>query len=169
MSINRNPQPYANREKMLEWANGVMASREPDLLIGKDESGQPYIRRWWIIPRNEQQNLYLHEMLHSDDDRAMHDHPFANTSVVIEGSYIEHTPEGSFTRVAGDVVSRPPEALHRLELVGSRAVTLFFTGPVERQWGFMCKSGWIPAYEFIDPINPGERGRGCGEDEVVTR
>lgn len=161
MTINRNPQPYATPAEMLPWADCIMRSREPDLLIGP--KGDPYMRRWWIIPRNEQQNIYLHEILHSDDDRALHDHPFSNTSFVIDGSYIEHTPEGSFTRVAGDVVSRPPESLHRLELVGDRAVTLFLTGPVVRQWGFDCPQGWIPAYEFIDMENPGAPGRGCGE------
>lgn len=161
MTINRNPQPYATPADMLAWANSIMQSREPDLLIGPP--GDPYMRRWWVVPRNEQQNCYLHEILHSDDDRALHDHPFENTSVVIAGSYMEHTPEGSFLRVAGDVVSRPPEALHRLELIGDRAVTLFFTGPVVRQWGFECPQGWIPAYEFIDFANPGAPGRGCGE------
>ena len=161
MSINRNPQPYASPEQMLEWANSIMSSREPDLLIGPRDD--PYMRRWWVVPRNEMQNCYLHEILHSDDDRALHDHPFANTSVVIDGSYIEHTPEGQFTRTAGDVVTREPEALHRLELIGKRAVTLFFTGPVVRQWGFDCPQGWIPAYEFVDPSQPGQRGRGCGE------
>jgi len=135
--------------------------RAPDFVIGDD-----YLRRWWVVPRNEFCSVYLHEILHSDDDRALHDHPWANTSFIISGGYIEHTPEGSFERKAGDVVERSGESLHRLEVrPGESAITLFLTGPRVREWGFQCPKGWVHWKDFTSPDDPSQIGRGCGEHD----
>ena len=48
--------------------------RPADFVIGGAE--RPYLRRWWVIPRNRLFNVYLHQFLRSDDDRALHDHPW---------------------------------------------------------------------------------------------
>ena len=150
---------YADITAMAEWARDVMSSRSPDFVIGDD-----YLRRWWIVPRNELANVYLHEILHSDDDRALHDHPWANTSLLIDGSYIEHTPADSFVRDPGALVTRAATDAHRLEIPsGGRAVSLFITGPVIREWGFHCPQGWRPWREFVDARDKGKIGRGCGE------
>lgn len=147
---------YASLEDMQAWAAQVM-ERMPDFVIGGN-----YLRRWWIVPRNEGSNTYLHETLRSDDDRAMHDHPWDNRSYIIVGSYIEHTPEGSFLRKAGDVVSRKAADRHRLELPeGGRCVSLFTTGPKIREWGFWCPQGFVPWQEFVSVSDAGAVGKGC--------
>lgn len=152
---------FASIEEMQAWAKGVM-TRAPDFVIGDD-----YLLRWWVVPRNTSCNVYLHDIRKSDDDRALHDHPFVNTSLLVCGSYIEHTPEGSFVRRAGDFIERPAEALHRLEVIpGERCISLFMTGPRLREWGFACPQGWVPWYEFVNPADPGHPGRGCGEPLV---
>lgn len=132
---------------MQVWADGIMASRPCDFEIGHD-----YLKRWWVIPRNKFANAYLHEMTGPDDDRAMHDHPWDNTSVVIRGGYLEHTPEGIFERHEGDVIARPATALHRLELLPgvTRTVSLFLTGPILRKWGFQTEAGWVPYDQFVE-------------------
>jgi len=61
--------------------------KEPSIVIGHD--GLPYLKRWYIIPRNKYFNIYLHQFLRSDDDRALHDHPWFSLSHIIEGSYNE--------------------------------------------------------------------------------
>jgi len=133
--------------------------RSPDFVIGDN-----YLRRWWIAPRNPLLNVYLHEINKSDDDRAMHDHPWANRSLIIAGSYREITPEGEFVRHAGDVVEREANALHRLVVdPGRRVISLFQTGPVVRDWGFACPKGWVPWQEFVDSRDAGKVGRGCGD------
>jgi quercetin dioxygenase-like cupin family protein len=150
--------PYATLPQMQDWAAGVMA-RPRDYTIGDD-----YMHRWWVIPRNESANVYLHHILKSDDDRAMHDHPWPNTSLLLFGSYIEHTPEGTFVRKAGDVIYRPAEALHRLEVIpGERAISLFMTGPKVREWGFACEHGWVHWQDFTNEHDSSRTGRGCGE------
>lgn len=145
--------------ELLDWAEATMAHRPPDFVIGDS-----YLQRWWIVPRNAWCNVYLHRFHRSDDDRALHDHPWTSTSFIIAGRYREHTPAGVFERQAGDVVSRAADALHRVELYpGESATTLFITGPKVRDWGFQCPQGWVPWQVFTDPLDIGQTGRGCGE------
>lgn len=143
-------------EDLRAWSRGKL-QLPPDFVIGDN-----YLRRWWIVPRNPFANVYLHEILHSDDDRAMHDHPWDNRTFVLEGGYIEHTPEGVFERNAGDVIARKASDAHRLEIPeGGRAVSIFMTGPVMREWGFHCPQGWRHWREFVDARDTGQIGKGC--------
>jgi hypothetical protein len=154
---------YATLPDLQAWAASMM-ERSPDVIIGEPV----YLRRWWIIPRNEQQNVYLHHILRDDDDRAMHDHPWPNTSFLISGSYREITPAGTFLREAGSIVTREATAAHRLELIdGAPAVSLFFTGPKVREWGFHCPAGWVHWRDFTAGDNGETVGRGCGEMEAI--
>lgn len=155
---------FASLADMFAWAHELMASRAPDFVIGDD-----YLRRWYVIPRNPSANVYLHHIMHSDDDRALHDHPWANTSVLIGGRYVEHmaSPCGgsiAVTRHAGDVVSRKASDAHRLEIMpGESAISLFITGPKVRDWGFHCPKGWVPWWDFTSPDDSSKTGKGCGE------
>lgn len=144
------------------------ASRAPDFIIGG--ALHPYLRRWWLIPRNRWFNIYLHHFCRSDDDRALHDHPWANCSVLLAGEYTEHTiaPGGIHRRQvlrAGSVRLRlSGKVAHRIELHKGACWTLFITGPRYREWGFHCPDrGWVPWQEFTAPQDAGAIGRGCGE------
>lgn len=123
------------------------------------------------IPRNPWCNVYLHDIRKSDDDRAFHDHPWFNTSFLIEGRYIEHTPEGSIERKAGDFVSRGANQLHRLEVIpGESAISLFITGPKVREWGFECPQGWVHWKDFTDENDSSQVGRGPkGKGDAAPR
>jgi hypothetical protein len=157
--------PYSSIEDVLVWSRAKMQV-PPDFVIGDPD--HPYMRRWWVVPRSEFCNVYLHEILRSDDDRALHDHPWDNTSMLLSGSYIEHTPEGSFLREAGSVVTRKATDPHRLEIpAGGRAISLFLTGPKLREWGFHCPHGWVHWRDFTAGENGEIVGRGCGEMEVA--
>lgn len=154
----------ASLDQMRLWAQRTMATRGPDFVIGDN-----YLRRWWLVPRNNAANVYLHHVVKSDDDRALHDHPWTNTSYVLDGMYVEHTPKGSFERRAGDVVTRPATALHWLEIPdGGYAVSLFVTGPKVREWGFRCGHGWVHWRDFTDGTDSSVTGRGCGEIGDLT-
>ena len=153
----------AGLDDMRTWADAIM-SREPDFVIGDN-----YLRRWWVIPRNPWCNVYLHEIRKSDDDRALHDHPWDNTSLLLAGGYVEHTPEGAFDRSVGDIVQRRAEDLHRLEVrPGGSALSLFLTGPKVREWGFECLQGWVHWQDFTSPEDSSQIGRGCGEPGEPT-
>lgn len=155
--------PYTSIDDMAAWARAKMQSA-PDYIIGEPA----YMHRWWIVPRNESQNVYLHRILRDDDDRALHDHPWDNTSLLLVGRYREITPQGSFVREAGSLVFRRATDAHRLELIdGEPCVSLFFTGPKIREWGFFCPNGWVHWQDFTGGANGELIGRGCGEMEEV--
>jgi hypothetical protein len=137
----------------------VELTRKPDIILQDHATGQVYLKRWWLIPRNRLFNLYLHQFCSSDPADEFHDDPWGNLSVVLRGSYIEWiaTGEGEDTKVRrfdrseGDFVFRRGKTTHRIDLnlqsdrchaSGDRidweepCWTLFVTGPRLRRWGF---------------------------------
>ncbi|MCO5085131.1 MAG: hypothetical protein M9939_26355 [Mesorhizobium sp.] len=146
--------------------------RQPDICIGGE--ADPYMRRWWLIPRNRWFNIYLHHFMRSDDDRALHDHPWWNVSILLEGSYTKHTIEAGGVnrrtiRTAGDWKPRTAASAHRIELHAGPCWTLFITGPRIREWGFHCPQGWRHWRIFTAGPNGETVGRGCGENDEVPR
>ena len=135
--------------------------------------------RWYVIPRNPLVNIYVHKFLRSDDDRALHDHPWWFVSLMLRGRYDEVTDRGVKRRRAGSIAYRPAEWRHRVRLIrrGLPSAgqvwevpcwTLIITGRRVRTWGFWCKyrldehptappdfERFIPWTEFGDA--------GCGE------
>lgn len=144
-----------------------LKKREPDFVIGPKDD--PYMRRWYVIPRNKWFNIYLHNMKKSDYDRALHDHPWWNVSVVMRGGYWEYMPEPLCRslhfkkwRKAGAIVVRKATALHRLELPeDGEAWSLFITGRTVRVWGFMRPNGWRPYTDVITTENGVSVTKGC--------
>ena len=142
----------------------IATMRPPDVLIGKQDD--TYMQRWYVIPRNRFLNIYLHHFLRSDDDRALHDHPWWNASILIEGKYTEHTicAGGVHRHVeygTGALKLRNAKYAHRVELTSGPCWSLFITGPNIREWGFHCPAGWRPWQQFVDSNNSGHIGRGC--------
>lgn len=138
--------------------------------------GVNYLERWHIIPKNRFFNVYLHKFSGSDDDRAMHDHPWYSFSIKLKGQMIEHRRTvlqdngditqnikyGIPTRVpVRRLMFRPAGYAHRLELVSPVAYTLFITGPRIREWGFHCPERWKHWTLMSTP--DGKPIGGCGE------
>ena len=140
----------------------ITPEREPDFIIGGSDN--PYMLRWYIIPRNRILNVYLHYINRSDDDRAPHDHPWPSLSLMLYGTLIEHvrTPSGVLecrAITAGSLVYRSAKFAHRLEVPRGRAAwTLFVTGPKIRSWGFYLCGGqrWIEWTDFCDETDSGK-------------
>lgn len=152
------------RQLNKHWLRKLLRG-EPHILIGGDEN--PYLRRWFLIPRNGLLNIYLHHFLRSDDDRALHDHPWHFLSFVLKGGYWEHRRDKLITskswRPAGSIGFRKADTLHRVELEWlaqnpreTSAWTIVITGPKLREWGFACAKRWVP-WTYFDYMN------GCGE------
>lgn len=186
----------------------VAGQRPPDFIVGADSPGGAYLRRWYLTPwrkwyshvPDDQKtrwqrfvcgvarllpNPYLHHFLRDDDDRALHDHPSCAISLMLRGSYIEHTiAAGGIHRReridAGTLRFMRTRHTHRVELLrnivqnGDPIVrhadpavpcwTLFMFGPSVRQWGFHCpEKGWVHWKQFTAAGKPGEIGPGCGE------
>lgn len=142
-------------------------SRGPDMIIGGADD--PYLLRWYLIPRNKLFNVYLHNFMRSDDDRALHDHPWWNFSFLLCGCYIEHTiaAGGINHRTeyhAGDFKFRRAIAAHRVELNNGPCWSLFVTGPRIREWGFHCPLlGWVHWKDFTAGPRGEHIGKGCDQ------
>lgn len=138
--------------------------RRPDFVIGPADN--PYLLRWWLL-RTPWCYVYLHKILRDDDDRALHDHPWDNMSLILRGAYQERLLDtygyeySGPIRSAGSVIRRAAATAHRLLVVRGPVWTLFVTGPPKREWGFLCPQGWRHHDEFTDPLNPGLPGKGC--------
>lgn len=96
--------------------------REPDVYIGGRQN--TYLRRWWIIPKNPFLNIFLHQFLRSDYDRALHDHPWWNFSWVLDGGYYEITAVMPKPRDAVDAVDLRGLELEALSPGGARRKVL---------------------------------------------
>lgn len=164
--------PDSIRKGLADWAQKKIASTPPDFIIRPQ--GQDQTLRWWIIPRNRFFNIYLHKFVLSDEDRALHDHPWWNASILLVGDYIEWVESGDenigdlgFCRHAGYVYTRRASKAHRVELfrddgpVYKPVITLFLTGPKIREWGFLCPKGWRHWSDFCDARDHGVIGKGC--------
>ena len=146
---------------------------KPDFVISRAREGV-YLYRWWVLPRNRFFNVYLHHFVGSDEDKALHDHPWVNLSIVLSGRYYEETiGAGGITYSEelkeGGIKFRWPRQAHRVQLPDNEACwTLFITGPVVRTWGFHCAKGWVPWRDFVQTDDPGAVGLGC-EAAIVGR
>lgn len=160
--------PSYNHQWLRKWLRG-----EPHIVLGGDD---PYLKRWFVIPRNPYMNLYLHQFCRSDDDRALHDHPWDFWSLILKGAYTEHTNEGPIRRKRFSLAHRKAEHAHRVELDGYTDMwtakawhekpvwTLFFTTRKRREWGFWCPKSWVHWTDFTSGPH-GEESLGCGEYE----
>lgn len=133
-----------------------------------------YMERYWVRkPRVTEEGSFgrdewaarLHIIKSSDMDRHLHDHPWKNISILLEGSYIEELPEWQgqhaavdqipgFTRFIlrepGDIIFRKATDRHRLHLVSEEVVSLFIMAPAERMWGFHTEEGFVPFREYLN-------------------
>ncbi len=166
-------------DRLKKWFVGWLHGG-PHFIVG--DPANPYLHRWYIIPRNDWCCIYLHKFLRDDDDRAMHDHPWYSLSFLLRGRYLEQMDTvsmfgepgvgkrmrswGWFFKGMGGfpIVFRRATHRHRVELLDGKPVwTLFITGPRVREWGFHCPGRWVHWKDFVDSTNTGNIGRGCGE------
>lgn len=134
-------------------------NHEPDRYIGGRDD--PYLLRWYLMPRNRWLNVYYHVFKRSDDDRALHDHPWVSLSLCLRGQAAEIDAHGARIITAGQWRFRRAKYAHRMVLNSGECHTLFITGPRVREWGFWCPKGWRHWRDFTAGTNGETIGRGC--------
>lgn len=154
---------------LFDWLKTFFTGRPHFYIGGRDN---PYMLRWFIVPRNPWLNVYLHKFLRDDDDRAMHDHPWWFVSIMLRGEYREQRPECGGERLrwrrAPSIAFRRATDRHRVELAkdaSGRPIpcwTLVITGRKVREWGFHCPKGFVVWHEFVEQSDHGNTGKGCG-------
>lgn len=122
--------------------------RHPTVIPSRGD-GSPYLKRYKLI-KLFGYGIYIHEILQSDDDLYLHDHPFDFTTFILKGGYYEHLPGDIKFCTPWDMIHHKAIDAHRLELFGGTTWTLFIRGPKYREWGFLTPAGWVPHYEYLD-------------------
>ena len=120
--------------------------------------GEPYLVRFrlfscpWF-------GIFLHQILKSDGDRFLHDHPWNFWTFILSGYYKETTPTTKQYFYAGDLVKHKATDFHRLQL-DYPVWTLFVHGKRQRIWGFQTDKGWVAhnEYDNIGTIESGVAG-----------
>lgn len=127
-----------------------------------------YMERYWLKPFNADDpiNIRIHHLLSSDSDRALHDHPWPSTSIILKGGYWEIMPElenqdpkldqvlySKVWRKPGDVIHRKATSRHRIMIEPNNQEpvwSMFIMGPYEQTWGFYTPEGKVYWREFLD-------------------
>lgn len=169
------------------WPRGWLFDRIADRLVARARrtpyshlSG--YMLRWWLAPyRNTHggegcysvrfrdrpfvwllqqfdMSARVHEILRSDMDDHLHDHPWAYLTMVLRGGYLEVTqPEVGVTRTQwygpGSILFRRAGHYHKLILpTGQTATTLFITFKYRQRWGFKVGKQKIPYRDYFKGV-----------------
>jgi len=114
-------------------------------------AGEPYLRRYYLV-QTRWGSVYLHEIMRSDEDRDLHDHPWNFVSLVLRRGYTEHLL-GGHTRYCGfsRVIFHRAEDAHKVELSGTGTTwTLVIVGRKRRDWGFVTSNGWVQHEQYFD-------------------
>lgn len=132
-----NKPGVAQRESAVcNTTEGGGSNPSPWTMFSHQKLGDPqchYLERWVL-------NFYLfsirlHHWKSSDDLRYFHDHPWWYWSWVLQGSYVDRSPQGEDFRKTHSLKFYP--ALHRHSVVIDKPCwTLLLTGPHSRTWGF---------------------------------
>lgn len=149
----------------MEFVQRLLDQAEPYSTIGPHTD--PYMERVWLkkFTKDQPMSMRLHNIRWSDSDRALHDHPWENISVVLAGEMIEVVPldqsqpcmqdpmkYSQYIRRPGDVIARKATDRHRLIIPPGQTVwTLFIMGDYEQNWGFYdpIKGIKIPYKDYL--------------------
>jgi hypothetical protein len=120
------------------------------------KEGKIHFRRWRILA-TPWFNIYIHNILRSDEEAHPHDHPWNFLSFVLKGGYSEEwlhfyedkayqkgAPLLKSVRRPGTFVYHDAKDFHKLTLLKGSAWTLVFTfGKRRPSWGFQTEQGWL--------------------------
>lgn len=144
------------RRRLLSTLVRCLAS--PRVIVGRDGES-PYLSRWYLFgaPRDNMGqvvesargswrerlpfNVFLHRFHRSDDDGALHSHPWKwSVAFVLVGGYSEERREGDAVvrrEVSpGRLNFIAADDYHRIDLLEPDAWTLFIAGPRAGTWFF---------------------------------
>lgn len=115
----------------------------PNDLIRQDD--HDYMRRYFLLGRTPEtpgSKARYHQILQSDR-QDLHDHPWDFISIILNGTYVETTPDDERAYGPGTVLVRKAEQLHRLTLHAGPVWTFVLVSPARRRWGYHTCDGWV--------------------------
>ena len=148
--------PSAEDYDLMHEILGGYGEPQPGKIIAP--TGKPYLYRW-TIQSTPFFNLYMHVQVASDEE-GMHTHPWMSQSVILSGGYYEvvgarvgssYVPLHPVRRKPMEVIQRGTDIPHRLLLPDEveYSLSLFFTGPRVKDWGFWVNGKWINSKDMV--------------------
>ena len=134
------------------------------------KEGKVHFRRWRLLA-TPWFNIYIHNIMRSDEEAHPHDHPWHFLSIILWGGYIERWlgayedwayRDGirslrSNRRLPGTMVYHNAKDFHKITLLKKSAWTLVFTfGKRRTSWGYQTQHGWIDHRAYRQLKNEGK-------------
>jgi hypothetical protein len=158
---------FENPHVQHPWIARVL--RLPYKVINGCANPQPMLVRYRLL-ETPIGSLNLHHFLRGDEDRDLHDHPFAFATLILSGGYVEQLPRIGepqshpfryVTRRPGSILFRSATWIHRVDLIRDDAWTLIAMSRKTRDWGFFTKNGWKPFWKYFSTA-------GCADANTVV-
>lgn len=133
------------------------------------KEGVVHFRRYRLL-RTPWFNIYIHNILKSDEDSDPHDHPWGFIAFMFWGSYLEEWL-GAYEdyrywagaelrqdiRSFGSVYYHPAKDFHKITLKSPSVWTLVFASGRKRPgWGYQTRHGWINFRDYRQLKNEGK-------------
>lgn len=143
------------RERFLVWLSKKLPCRtiEGDNCPGKG----PLLVRYYLL-NTEWLGIYIHHLLRSDHERALHDHPWPCLILLVVGGYFEHHPAMDCSchreRISWHYIPQwnlrymPSKWQHRLEMTAP-VWSLVLRFRKRRHWGFWTTEGFVPWDRYV--------------------
>lgn len=136
-------------------------------IVSKD--GKVHFRRWRLLS-TPWFNIFIHNILRSDEEAHPHDHPWSFLSFVLWGGYTEawlpFNGDRAFrdglalhksVRKPGGIVYHNAKDFHKLTLLKESAWTVMFTiGKRRPSWGYQTEQGWIDHKDYRELKHEGK-------------
>lgn len=152
------------RDSISKFSRRLLLVKE---IISKE--GVVHFRRYRLLS-TPWFNIYIHNILKSDEDRDPHDHPWGFIVFMFWGSYQEDwlgayedyrywagQPLRTSIRSIGSLFAHAAKDFHKITLRSKSVWTLVFASGRKRPgWGYQTRKGWIHFKEYRQLKNEGK-------------
>lgn len=144
------PEALGQNATRIKWKRAVRIPHRVLTVKFNEKLGLPqcpYVIRWRI--ETPIGSLRVHHWISSDDDRAIHDHPWWFLTFVVKGGYTDYSPNRPDFMKAPAVRFRKAEHQHTVFPHEGGCWTILITGRPLRKWGFWPKGKFVKANKWF--------------------
>ena len=129
-------------------------------ILGRSNN-EIYLMRFWINEpkpgtkgsHSSRNSLLLHHFLKPDDDKHLHNHPWAGRSTILSGGYVEDSLDGLKTLKPFDSNMITADTYHCVKSIQPNTWSLVHTGDKEGEWGFLVDGEHIHYLDYLNDID----------------
>jgi hypothetical protein len=153
--VKKDDRPYwidlAHQSMQKGWFREILGRNNDEI----------YLVRFWVNePKantkgsySSRNSLLLHHFLKPDDDKHLHNHPWAGRSTILSGGYVEETKAGLKTVKPFDSNMINADTYHCVKSIEPNTWSLVHTGDKEGEWGFLVDGVHHHYMDYLDDID----------------